>query len=175
MKYYAIALLVLAGSVAALTDDAAFSSHLAAKFQVKACTNCHDFFDEKRGGRALTTHKGRTVQTCVACHNKDVTGFTQVDEWFARPGLYMSGMSPQETCEAMMSALNAKFMNKTRLARELEEHFFNDPRVLWAIEGATPGSGRLPQKLAQKDLVKGGLDEWKHQVKAWIDGGMLCK
>ncbi len=112
---------------------------------------------------------------CVYCHTKEITGRKHSDPWFARPGLYLSGMDSQQTCEAIKAALNAKFENNEMVARQLELHLFEDPRVLWGIEGATPKSGMLPSGAKEKDLVKEGLPKWKDQVRAWIQGGMKCQ
>ena len=162
-------------SVSSLAGDTKFSAHLFAKFQVKGCTTCHDFFEKERSGHAFTSHKGRTSEMCVLCHTQEVTGFKNADEWFARPGLYMSGMNAQQTCEATKASLNAKFKSKTKIARDLETHLFEDPRVLWGVEGATPKSGMLPDGTKEKDLAKGGLKIWKEQVREWIRGGMKCQ
>jgi hypothetical protein len=156
-------------------DDSNFSTHLYAKFQTKGCTICHDYFEKERGGLAFTDHKGRTPDMCVLCHRKEVTGFKHTDDWFAQPGLYTSGMDPQQTCEAIKTALNTKFKNKGMVARQMEHHLFEDPRVLWGIEGATPNSGMLPGGKKEKDLVKEGLPKWKEQVREWIEGGMKCQ
>lgn len=158
-----------------MADDSNFSKHLFAKFQTKGCTTCHDFFEKERGGITFTTHKGRTAEMCVLCHTQEVTGFKFADEWFAQPGLYTSGMTAQQTCEATKTALHAKFKNNAMVARQLEIHLFEDPRVLWGIAGATPKSGILPGGKLEKDLVTGGLSKWKSHVSAWIQGGMQCQ
>lgn len=155
-------------------QEAVFSRRLHTKFQVKACTNCHDFHEKKRRGLAFGTHKERTPEMCAACHSAEVTGFKHPEEWFARPGLYTSGMGAKQTCETVKTALNARFKSPELLARDVEKHLFEDARVLWAIEGATPQSGNLPEDKKQKDLVKGGLEEWKAQVKAWLEAGLRC-
>ena len=175
MKRVLMSVLLMSWGLPAFADDSDFSAHLQAKFQVKACTVCHDFFEKKLGGLAYKSHKGRTPDMCVACHTQDVTGFSEEDEWFAMPGLYTSRMNARQTCEAVMTALHAKFKNPTLVARQLRKHLFEDPRVLWGIEGAMPTSGTLPEDGKQTDLVKGGLEEWKRQVNAWIDAGMKCK
>jgi Domain of unknown function (DUF4431) len=54
-------------------------------------------------------------------------------------------------------------------------HLFEDARVLWGIEGATPNSGMLPGGKKENDLVKDGFAKWKDQVRAWIQGGMKCE
>ena len=169
----AAALLLI--SVPVFADDSNFSTHLFAKFQVKACTKCHDYFEQNRDGLAFNSHKGRSVEMCVACHQESVTGFHHPEEWFAMPGLYTSGMNAQQTCEAMMTANGAKFKSKALNKREMKHHLFEDPRVLWGIEGATPKSGVLPSGKKEDDLVKGGMTLWKEQVNAWIDGGMKCQ
>lgn len=175
MKQILVAVVILAWCSTALADDSKFSTHLQKKFQVKGCTVCHDFFEKTRGGISFGSHQGRTPDMCVLCHTQEVTGFSQADEWFAQPDLYTSGMDAKKTCETFMTALHAKFKNKTLVARQIEKHLFEDPRVLWGIEGATPNSGKLPEGKKEADLAKGGLAEWKNQVKAWIQGGMKCE
>lgn len=166
---------LICGGLPALADDSDFSTHLHAKFQVKACTTCHDFFEKNLDGLSYKSHKGRAPSACVACHTRKVTSFKDADDWFAMPGLYLSRMSARQTCEAVMDAVHAKFKNPTMVARQLRKHLLEDPRVLWGIEGALPTSGVLPQGKKQADLVKGGLQEWEKQVNAWIDGGMKCE
>ena len=175
MKINIFVVILLAWSISALADDSNFSDHLFAKFQTKGCTTCHDFFEKERGGIAFNSHKGRTPDMCVFCHTREITGFKHADEWFAQPGLYTSGMNAQQTCEATKTSLHAEFKNKEMVARQLEAHLFEDPRVLWAIEGATPKSGMLPGGVKEKDLVKEGLPKWKDHVRAWIQGGMKCQ
>lgn len=171
-KIVAAVLLLISAPVFA--DDANFSTHLFAKFQVKACTKCHDYFEKKPDALSLTSHQGRSVEMCVACHQGGVTSFEHPEEWFAMPGLYTSGMNASQTCEAIMNATNAKFKSKALNKRELKKHLFEDPRVLWGIAGAMPGSGQLPSGKQETDLVKGGFTLWKVQVQSWIDGGMKC-
>jgi hypothetical protein len=175
MKYCIFVVVLLAWSITALAGDSNFSTHLYPKFQTKGCTNCHDFFDKKRAGLVFKSHKGRSPDGCIYCHKQDVTGFKHADEWFAQPGLYTSGMDAKKTCEAIKTALHAEFKNKEMVARQMELHLFEDPRVLWGIEGATPNSGTLPGGEKEKDLVKEGLTKWKEQVRAWIKGGMKCQ
>jgi hypothetical protein len=163
------------GMAAQAADDTLFITHLFAKFQVKGCTICHDFHTQQRGGLAFASHKGRTPVTCTGCHLKGVTGFEHPEEWFAQPGLYESGMDARQTCETTMKALNAQFKSPVLLAREMKKHLFEDPRVLWGIEGATPASGKLPGGKVESDLGKGGMERWKAEVTAWIDGGMKCE
>ena len=166
---------ILACSVLAMADDSNFSDHLQAKFQTRGCTSCHDFFEKERGGLVFTGHKGRSAEMCVLCHTSKITGFRNADEWFAQQGLYVSGMDAKQTCEATKSALHARFKNSKLVARQLEKHLFEDPRVLWGIEGATPKSGALPGGKKEEDLVKGGMANWQAEVTAWIQGGMKCQ
>ncbi len=155
-------------------DDTQFSTHLYAKFQAKSCLGCHDYFEKKLGGLSFTTHVEHTAEKCVECHKQEVTGFLIPEDWFARPGLYTSAMDAKETCEAIKVGLHAQFKHKNRLAKDLAQHLFESPRVLWGIAGATPNSGRLPEGQIEKGLVQGGLAEWKTQVTLWIQGGMKC-
>lgn len=167
---------VLVWSMAAQgADETLFSSHLFAKFQVKGCTICHDYHSQERGGLAFASHKGRSPESCVACHRQGVTGFEHPEEWFAQPGLYESGLDARQTCETTKKALNGKFKSQALLARQMKKHLLEDPRVLWGIEGATPESGHLPGNKVETDLVKGGMERWKAEVSAWIDGGMKCE
>ncbi len=175
MKIAIFVIVVVTWSIPALAEDSTFSTHLFAKFQTKGCTTCHDYFEKDKGGLFFKGHKGRTPDMCIYCHTEGVTGFKHADEWFAQPGLYTSGMNSQQTCETINTVKNTKFKNKAMVAREMEQHLFEDPRVLWGIEGATPKSGQLPSDGKENDLVKGGLTKWKEQVRAWIDGGMKCQ
>jgi len=168
-------LALCAWSTIALAGDGAFSTHLFAKFQTKGCTICHDFFEPQRNGLAFGNHKGRSPEMCTACHRKDVTGFDHPEEWFAQPGLYTSGMDAVQTCEATKTALHAKFKSTALMKRQLRKHLFEDPRVLWGIEGATPLSGMLPNGKLEPDLIKGGLPLWKKQVEEWLEHGMQCR
>jgi hypothetical protein len=162
-------------SVPAFADDSKFSTHLFAKFQSKSCTKCHDFYEQKLGGLAFKDHKGRSAEICVFCHQKNVTGYKHPEDWFAMSGLYTSDMDARQTCEAIKSAMHAKFKSKALNKRDMEKHLFEDPRVLWGIEGATPESGQLPGEKKEADLVKGGIALWKEQVNAWIQDGMECE
>lgn len=175
MKNILVSIGLLCWSCTALADDSNFSTHLFAKFQVKGCTICHDFFEQKLPGLAFTSHKERSVEMCVVCHKQSVTGFEHQEEWFAQPGLYLSGMNAGQTCETSMNAMHAKFKSRMLVRKQLQKHLFEDPRVLWGIEGATPQSGMLPNGKKEEDLVKGGLALWKEQVNSWIEGGMKCR
>ena len=157
-----------------LSSDGRFSTRLYPKFQSKGCTNCHDFYEKKLNGLSFTTHKNRTAEKCVECHDREVTGFTHADEWFSRPGLYTSDMNVQQTCETIKVQMHASFKHQAKLARELTTHLFESPRVLWGIAGATPKSGRLPNEKFENDLIQGGMKQWKSEVDAWIKGGMKC-
>lgn len=168
------ALFLLCSGAPSFAGESGFSTHLHKKFQVKACTVCHDFFEKKSKGLSFKDHKGRTPDMCVLCHTQEVTGFKNTDDWFARPGLYTSAMSARQACEAIKTAIHARFKHPSLVARELEKHLLEDPRVLWGIEGATANSGMLPEDKKETDLVKGGLELWKEQVRAWIEGGMKC-
>lgn len=163
------------GMAASAADDSLFSTHLFAKFQVKGCTVCHDFHTKARGGLAFASHQGRSAESCASCHRRAVSGFEHPEEWFARPGLYESGMDARQTCETTKTALNAGFKSQALLARDMKKHLFEDPRVLWGIEGATPESGSLPGGKVESDLVKGGMERWQAEVTAWIAGGMKCE
>jgi hypothetical protein len=175
MKIRIFVAVILVWTVSAFADDSNFSTHLYAGFQTKGCTTCHDFFEKGRSGLAFTSHKGRSSDMCVLCHTQDVTGFAHADEWFAQPDLYTSGMDSPQTCEAVKTTLHVRFKNSEMVARQLELHLFEDPRVLWGIEGATPHSGMLPGGGKEKDLVKAGLTKWKDHVRTWIQGGMKCQ
>lgn len=167
--------MLFACSAPAMADDSKFSTHLHTKFQARGCTICHDYFDRERGGLAFKGHQGRPPEICIHCHTSGVTGFQHADDWFAQPGLYLSGMDAVQTCETTKKALHAKFKNSSLVARQLEKHLFEDPRVLWAIEGATPKSGALPGGKKEHDLVKGGMARWRAEVTTWIQGGMKCE
>ena len=87
-------------SVSSLSDEKKFSTHLHAKFHVKACTNCHDFFIKKRREPLLTIHKDITPDMCLGCHDKSVTGFK--DEDSGLPDLVSTLRDgAKQTCEAI--------------------------------------------------------------------------
>ena len=169
------AAVLLWGMAAQGADDTLFSTHLFAKFQVQGCTVCHDYHSQERSGLAFASHKGRSAESCVACHRQEVTGFEYAEEWFAQPGLYESGMDARQTCETNKGAKNAQFKSQALLARELKKHLLEDPRVLWGIAGATPASGKLPNGKVESVRIQGGKKRWKAEVTAWIDGGMKCE
>ena len=175
MNRFLLLLGLICWSSAGYADDTNFSTHLFAKFQKKACTKCHDFFEKERNGLAFTSHRERSVEMCIICHQKSVTGFEHQEEWFAQPGLYTSGMDARQTCESTKTALHIAFKNRTLAKKQLAKHLFEDPRVLWGIAGATPSSGQLPGGKMETDLVPGGMALWKEQVDAWIQGGMKCQ
>lgn len=159
----------------ALAEDVKFSTNLHEKFQAKACTQCHDFHDKERKGFYYNTHVSRRdVNRCSTCHTQDVTGFEHAHEWFAMPSLYMSGMDAKTTCETIKKSFHPEFKSDALQAQQMQTHLLTDPRVLWGIEGATPKSGNLPFGKKEPGMVKGGIDEWKSQVTAWISGGMKC-
>lgn len=180
MLHYSLSvLLLLSLSLAsgnAQADDALFSANLYTKFQAKACTNCHDFYDQEKDGRSFNTHAKRLdVNRCATCHTTAVNGFAHVEEWFAVPGLYTSGMDAKTTCEKIKEVLHFEFKSDTLRAAQMKKHLLTDPRVLWGIEGATPQSGNLPFHKKEAGMVTGGMEEWTAQVSAWIDGGMKCE
>lgn len=151
-----------------------FSKHLYKKFQAKSCTTCHDFF-KPDVGLGANSHHGRGENTCTMCHNPSVTGFKPEVKWHTIQGLYTSDMNAKEVCELTLKFLKEKHPESNDLAKIVEKHLLEDSFVLWGIEGATPNSGKLPFRKTQPDLIKGGMVEWKAQVKAWIDGGMSCE
>jgi hypothetical protein len=169
-----IVLLVVAVRRQTADGGITFSTHLYPKFQSKGCTNCHDFFEKKLDGLAFTTHRERTTEKCVECHDHEVTGFANADEWFARPGLYTSDMNAQQTCETIKREMHVQFKHKGKAARDMAAHLFESPRVLWGIAGATPKSGKLPEERMETDLVQGGMEQWRTEVNVWIQGGMVC-
>jgi hypothetical protein len=175
IQYVLLVILSLAFGVAH-ADDTLFSAKLYAKFQAKSCTICHDFFEKEKSGLSFNTHANRRdVNRCITCHTSEVTGFEHGPEWFAQPDLYTSGMDAKATCEKTKESMRAEFKSNALLAKQLETHLLTDPRVLWGIEGATPKSGTLPFNKKEADMVKGGMDEWKEHVMAWINGGMKCE
>lgn len=169
-----IVLLVAFMSERAWNNDITFSTHLYPKFQSKGCTHCHDFFERNLNGLSFTTHRDRSAEKCVECHDREVTGFARPADWNAQAGLYTSDMNAQQTCETVIKVITAKSTHPDKVAGDLAKHLFESPRVLWGIAGATPRSGMLPKEQMEPDLVQGGLEQWKTEVNAWIKGGMKC-
>ena len=111
---FALPLLLILAFGVAHADDTLFSTNLYAKFQVKACTVCHDFYEQDKNGLAFNSHAKRLdVNRCEKCHTSRVSSFEHPEDWFARPGLYLSGMDAKETCEKTKEALHAKFTGLT--------------------------------------------------------------
>lgn len=91
MKFFFVVTFLLI-SLPVFADDSSFSKLLYAKFQVKACTKCHDYFEQDLDGLSFKSHKERSVEMCTVCHQRSVTGFEHQEEWFAMSGLYTSAM-----------------------------------------------------------------------------------
>lgn len=139
-----------------------FSDALYEKFQHDRCLQCHQFNSRKSSGRAYNSHRTRYV--CSKCHQERITGIPGA-EWMAPEGEKMdyTGFSARETC--LMIKRNAPIGDPKKV---LAHHLLHDVRVGWAIEsGKTPGG---PTK-----TIPGGRLEWERDVKAWLDGGMLCE
>ena len=124
---FALALLLILAFGVAHADDTLFSTNLHAKFQVKACTVCHDFHEQEKNGLAFNSHAKRLdVNRCQKCHTSRVNSFAHPEDWFARPGLYLSGMGAKETCEKTKEALHAKFKSDDLLAAQMEKHLLEE-------------------------------------------------
>jgi hypothetical protein len=139
-----------------------FSDALYPKFHHDRCLQCHQFNSQVSNGRAYGSHRNRYL--CENCHKPRLTGLS-AGEWMAPEGARMdyTGKSARETCE--MALRNIGSGNKKELLRR---HLLFDQRVLWAIQGGmTPAGAR--------ERVPGGLDNWRRDVNAWIDDGMLCE
>lgn len=155
----------LAAAATCLSAHAApvrFSDALMAKFHHDRCLQCHQFNSKASTGRAYGSHRSRYL--CETCHKPSLTGLA-VGEWMAPEGSRMdyTGKSARETCE--MALRNVGSGNKKELLRH---HLLFDQRVLWAIQGGMTPSG-------QRERVPGGVEAWRRDVSAWIDGGMLCE
>jgi hypothetical protein len=83
-------------------------------------------------------------------------------------------MNALQTCETIKREMHVQFKHNGKAARDMTEHLLESPRVLWGIAGATPKSGKLPKGNTEKNLVQGGLAQWKTEVNTWIQGGMVC-
>lgn len=139
-----------------------FSDALHGKFHHARCLQCHQFNSNRSNGRAYTSHRNRYL--CETCHKPVLTGLS-VGEWMAPEGGRMdyTGKSARETC--LMALRNVGSGDKKE---RLRHHLLHDQRVLWAIQGGmTPGGPR--------ERVPGGVEAWRRDVNAWVDGGMSCE
>jgi hypothetical protein len=74
----------------------------------------------------LEKYLGRWYETARLDHS--------FERGLRNPELYTSGMDAKTTCEKIMEVLFAKFKSRQLLARGLEHHLIEDPRVLWALK-----------------------------------------
>lgn len=158
---FLLPLLLLAGMPAWGDAPVRFSDALFKKFHHDRCLQCHQFSSRKHNGRSFTSHRSRYL--CDNCHTGRITGLPR-GEWLA-PAEKMdyTGLGPAETCQLIKRNLGAGDA-RSRLAH----HLLEDVRVRWALENGMTPAGRFP-------VVPGGYEEWARQVRAWIDGGMLCE
>jgi hypothetical protein len=155
-------LLLLLTAMPAWSDDPArFGDALHEKFHHARCIQCHQFNSGKSNGRAHTSHRARYL--CDNCHTRRITGLPR-GEWQA-PGekLDYTGLGPAETCQLIKRNLGPGDP-KAAMTR----HLLEDARIRWALESGMTPAGRFPP-------VPGGYEAWAREVKAWIDGGMLCE
>jgi len=159
--YWLLPLLLLAGLPAWSAAPARFGEVLHKKFHHDRCLQCHQFNNRKLPGRAYTSHRSRYL--CDNCHTQRITGLPR-GAWLAPPEkLDYSGLDAAETCQLIKRNMGtADFRNR------LADHLLNDLRVRWALESGMTPAGRFP-------AVPGGYEEWAREVRAWLDGGMLCE
>jgi hypothetical protein len=161
MRLMLLLLLPLLCLPARAAEPARFGDALHAKFQHPRCLQCHQFNSRHSQGRSYHSHRSRYL--CDNCHTRRITGLP-AGAWMA-PGerLDFTGLGADETCRLIKRNLG-EGDPKARLSR----HLLEDVRVRWALENGMTPAGRFP-------AVPGGYAEWARQVRAWIDGGMLCE
>lgn len=161
MKWLALCLGLLLPLGAGAGEPAKFSDALYKKFHHPRCIQCHQFNSKRNNGRTYTSHRSRYL--CDNCHTGHVTGLAR-GEWMA-PGerLDWTGLGPAETCELIKRNTGAGDLRQT-----MARHLLHDVRVRWALDSGMTPAGRFP-------TVPGGYEAWAREVRAWIDGGMLCQ
>lgn len=146
---------------AGATESVRFSDALYKKFHNARCLQCHQFNSKRSNGRSYNSHSSRYL--CDNCHTQRITGLPK-GEWMApNDRMDYTGMGPAETCQLIKRNLAGGGV-KDRMTR----HLLEDVRVRWALENGMTPAGRFPP-------VPGGYEEWARDVRAWIDGGMLCE
>lgn len=157
-----IFLMAWAIAVPAWSAPVKFSDALYQKFHHERCVQCHQFNSRKSNGRAWTTHRSRYL--CEQCHKPQLTSLAG-GEWMAPAGEKMdyTGMNARDTC--LLMKRNAPTGN---LAEVLAHHLLHDVRVGWALNSGVTPAGR-------REMVPGGYEAWARDVKAWVDGGMVCE
>lgn len=136
-----------------------FSDALYKKFHHPRCLQCHQF-NSKRG-RSYHSHLSRYL--CDNCHTRHLTGLPR-GEWMApNERMDYTGLGPAETCR-----LVKRNPGGGDAKAKMTHHLLEDVRVRWAVENGMTPAGRFPP-------VPGGYEEWAREVRAWIDGGMLCE
>jgi hypothetical protein len=138
-----------------------FSTALHEKFQHARCLECHQFNSRINQGRAFGSHRSRYL--CDNCHTKRITGLPR-GEWMApHEKMDWTGKSARETC--LIAKQN---MGTGNVNQKLLEHLLHDERVHWALDNGMTPNGKFPS-------VPGGSVEWARDVRAWVEGGMVCE
>lgn len=170
-----------------------FASHLYNIFQHHRCRTCHSFgtgiqagqhvvnlvaMHEQRIGRRFWPPEDESkafaskasVPFCAECH--------MVEGWTYPWDLPFGGKSSGELCRRtgrVFSNEGTKLdPSGVRLAQErLNEHFHNDPRMLWALT-----DGRVPTFYGPRPdlpvLFPGDPSRWFRLVDPWVEAGMPC-
>ncbi len=137
-----------------------FGDALHAKFHHDRCLQCHQFNSRAQQGRAFHSHRARYL--CDNCHAPRLTGLAR-GEWMAPADKFdYTGLDARATCN-----LIKRNMGSGDARRLMREHLLDDARIRWSLESGMTPAGRFP-------TVPGSYDAWARDVKAWIDGGMIC-
>ena len=158
----AIGTLFAAAAAADVGAPAKFSDALYQKFQHDRCLQCHQFNSRRSKGRSYGSHRSRYL--CDNCHTQRITGLPR-GEWMAPQGDRMdyTGMNARDTCYLIKRNTGSGDVNA-----KLRDHLLHDVRIRWALENGMTPMGQFP-------AVPGGYAAWVKDVKAWVDGGMLCE
>ncbi len=138
-----------------------FGDALHKKFHHERCLQCHQFGSRKHNGRGFGSHRSRYL--CDNCHTQHITGLGR-GVWMAPPEkLDYTGLGAADTCRFIQ-----RNMGVVDAPARLIEHLLHDSRIRWALDSGMTPAGRFPN-------VPGGYEEWVRDVRAWVEGGMLCE
>ena len=148
-----------------------FETVLYPTFSHARCTDCHSMGDpatveaqHEAGGvsgvNGTSAHKAGCGGS--SCH-------TLVKDWRTPPfakGIHWKGKSAKEICNIVIGHLPT--------AGGLQQHFHDDPRVIWAVSsGWVPAGGGKGQRYLQT-APPHDKQAWFSMVDYWIMGGFPC-
>ncbi len=108
-------------------------------------------------------HKKFHHERCLQCHQFGSRKHNGRGFGSHRSRLDYTGLGAADTCRLIQ-----RNMGVVDAPARLIEHLLHDSRIRWALDSGMTPAGRFPN-------VPGGYEEWVRDVRAWVEGGMLCE